>query len=76
MSEWRDDSEVGKINSSPGQWISVSPETFSVISRALEESKASGGAFDITFQAMSGVWKFGSAADAEPKVPRKPKSIA
>jgi thiamine biosynthesis lipoprotein len=71
MSEWRDDSEVGQINAHPGQWVQVGPETFSVISRALEEGKASGGAFDITFQAMSGVWKFGSAADAEPKVPAK-----
>jgi thiamine biosynthesis lipoprotein len=71
MSEWRDDSEVGQINAHPGQWVPVGPETFGVISRALEEGKASGGAFDITFQAMSGVWKFGSAADAEPKVPAK-----
>jgi thiamine biosynthesis lipoprotein len=71
MSEWRDDSEVGKINLSPDQWVSVGPETFSVISRALDEGKASGGAFDITFQALSGVWKFGSAADAQPKLPAK-----
>jgi thiamine biosynthesis lipoprotein len=71
MSEWRDDSEVGKINLSPDQWVSVGPETYSVISRALEEGKASGGAFDITFQAMSGVWKFGGAADAQPKIPSK-----
>lgn len=71
MSEWRDDSEVGQINAHPGQWVPVGPETFSVIARALEEGKASGGAFDITFQAMSGVWKFGSAADAQPTVPAK-----
>ncbi len=71
MSEWRDDSEVGKINLSPEQWVPVGPETFSVISRALDEGKASGGAFDITFQAMSDIWKFGSAADAQPKVPSK-----
>ena len=46
-------------------------ETFAVISRGLEEGKASGGAFDITFQAMSDIWKFGSAADATPKLPSK-----
>ncbi len=71
LSEWRDDSEVGKINANPEQWVPVGPETFTVISRALAEGKASGGAFDITFQAMSDVWKFGSAADATPKVPSK-----
>jgi len=69
MSEWKSDSEVGKINANPEQWVSVGPQTFEVISRALAESKASGGAFDITFQAMSGLWKFGSAADAVPKLP-------
>src|SRR6187402_634797 len=71
LSEWRDDSEVGKINSNPEQWVPVGPETFAVISRALSEGTASGGAFDITFQAMSDVWKFGSAADAKPKLPTK-----
>ncbi len=71
LSEWKDDSEVGKINANPEQWVSVGPETFAVISRALEEGKLSKGAFDITFQAMSNLWKFGSAADAEPKVPSK-----
>lgn len=71
LSEWRDDSEVGQINSHAGEWVHVGPETFAVISRGLEEGKASGGAFDITFQAMSDVWKFGSAADATPKVPAK-----
>ncbi|MEO8900238.1 MAG: FAD:protein FMN transferase [Polyangiaceae bacterium] len=75
MSEWKSDSEVGKINANPEHWVSVGPQTFSVISRALDESKASGGAFDITFQAMSGLWKFGSAADAVPKLP-SPAEIA
>jgi len=71
LSEWRDDSEVGQINSHPEQWVHVGPETFAVISRGLEAGKTSGGAFDITFQAMSDIWKFGSAADAAPKVPSK-----
>ena len=71
LSEWRDDSEVGKINLNPDQWVHVGPETYAVIARALEEGKASKGAFDITFQAMSKLWKFGSAADAEPRVPPK-----
>jgi thiamine biosynthesis lipoprotein len=71
LSEWRADSDVGKINSSPEQWVSVGPETYAVISRALEAGKASQGTFDITFQAMSEIWKFGSAAEAEPKLPSK-----
>ena len=75
MSEWHDDSEVGRINANPEQWVNVGPETFAVISRALDESKASDGAFDITFQAMSNIWKFGTAAEAQPKLPN-PAEIA
>ena len=75
MSEWKSDSEVGRINANPEQWVKVGPQTFEVISRALEESKASAGAFDITFQAMSGLWKFGSAADTVPKLP-SPAEVA
>ncbi len=71
LSEWRGDSDVGKINLSPDQWVTVGPEAFAVIARGLEAGRASQGAFDITFQAMSEVWKFGSAADAEPRVPSK-----
>jgi FAD:protein FMN transferase len=69
LSEWREDSEVGKLNASPEQWVHVGPDTFALISRALSEGKASGGAFDITFQAMSDLWKFGSAAEAKPRLP-------
>jgi thiamine biosynthesis lipoprotein len=71
LSEWRNDSEVGKINLSPGQWVRVGPETFTVIRRGLDAGRASQGAFDITFQVMSDVWKFGSAAEAQPRVPAK-----
>lgn len=71
LSEWREDSEVGRINSHPEQWVRVGPETFTVISRGLAAGRASGGAFDITFQAMSELWKFGSAAEAIPRLPSK-----
>jgi len=71
LSEWRSDSEVGKINQNPDQWVKVSPETFAVIQRGLDAGRVSQGAFDITFQVMSDVWKFGSAAEAQPKVPSK-----
>ena len=71
LSEWRNDSEVGQINLNPDHWVKVGPETFAVIARGLEAGKVSQGAFDITFQAMSNVWKFGSAAEAKPKLPSK-----
>jgi thiamine biosynthesis lipoprotein len=71
MSEWRDDSEIGRLNSHSGEFVSVSPETLDVIQRGLEAGKLSKGTFDITFQSLSEVWKFGSAAEASPKVPTR-----
>jgi thiamine biosynthesis lipoprotein len=69
MSEWTTDSEIGRVNQHPGQWQTVSPETFTVLQKSLWASRLSQGTFDITFQAMSGLWKFGSAQDEDPKPP-------
>lgn len=75
LSEWRSDSEVGRINAQAGSWVSVGPETLEVIEKGLWAGKASGGVFDITFQAMSGLWKFGSAQEKQPKLPT-PAAVA
>jgi FAD:protein FMN transferase len=71
MSEWRDDSELGKLNAHAGEWMKLSPETLDVIQKGLWAGKLSGGVFDITFQAMSGLWKFGGAGEQEPRVPSR-----
>ncbi len=75
LSEWRSDSEVGRINTQAGSWVSVGPETLEVIDKGLWAGKVSGGVFDITFQAMSGLWKFGSAQEKQPKLPT-PAAVA
>lgn len=69
LSEWRDDSEVGRINAQAGEWVSVGRETADVIEKALWIGRVSEGTFDITFQAMSGVWRFGSAQSGAPTLP-------
>jgi FAD:protein FMN transferase len=71
MSEWRSDSEIGRMNAAPGEWVPVSPETLDVLQKSLWASNVSNGVFDITFQAMSGLWKFGGAMDAAPKPPTR-----
>jgi thiamine biosynthesis lipoprotein len=71
MSEWQSDSEIGRINAGAGEWVPVSRETLEVIEKSLWAGKISSGVFDITFQAMSGLWKFGSAMDATPKPPSR-----
>jgi thiamine biosynthesis lipoprotein len=71
LSEWRNDSEIGQLNQQPGEWVKVGPESLEVIKKGLWAGSVSEGVFDITFQAMSGVWKFGSASDPKPRVPTR-----
>jgi thiamine biosynthesis lipoprotein len=71
LSEWKPDSEIGQINAQAGDWVAVGPEAFEVIGKGLWAGKLSDGRFDITFQALSKVWKFGSAQEASPKLPSR-----
>lgn len=73
LSEWRNDSDIGRINTHAGEWVPVSPEALEVIERSLWAGRVSEGAFDITFQVMRDLWKFGSASDAVPRVPPEPE---
>jgi FAD:protein FMN transferase len=68
MTTWRDDSEVSRINAAAGKSaVTVSPETLAVIEKSVWMSQRSEGVFDITFEAMHGLWKFDQ--DLEEKVP-------
>ncbi len=69
LSEWKPESEIGQVNAHAGDWVNVGPESSEVIERGLWAGKLSGGSFDITFQAMSKLWKFGSAMEDQPKLP-------
>jgi len=78
MTDWERDgwapSDVVRINKAAGQApVAVSAETIAVIDESLEMSRRSEGAFDITFAAMHGLWKFDE--DLDPKVP-PPDEIA
>lgn len=71
LSEWRDASDVGQINEHAGHWVSVGPETLTVIEKSLWAGHISQGTFDITFQSMGDLWKFGSAQEPTPRVPTR-----
>ena len=58
MSSYRPDSEVSLIEREAPLWVRVSPEVFDVLSKALEVSRLSDGAFDITVGILSKVWDF------------------
>jgi thiamine biosynthesis lipoprotein len=68
MTTWKPDSEVSRINAAAGDHpVAVSDETIEVIQMAQKAAELSHGAFDITFYALHGLWKFDE--DLEPKVP-------
>ena len=68
MTEWErpgePESDIVKINKAAGKKaVKVDPETIEVIEKSLEMSRRSEGAFDITFAAMHGLWKFDEDMD-------------
>lgn len=72
MTTWREESEISRINAAAGkQAVTVSPETLAVIEKSLWMSERSEGVFDITFEAMHGLWKFDQ--DLEEKIPPRAK---
>ena len=65
MSHYRPDSEISRFNrfhaTTP---FAMSPETIAVIGQAVEISRLSGGAFDITVAPLVDAWGFGPAGPA------------
>ncbi len=70
MSTWVADSEISRINDAAGKSaVPVGIETFTVIEKSLWIGKESKGVFDISFDAMHGLWKFDEGVDGT--VPKK-----
>jgi thiamine biosynthesis lipoprotein len=67
MTTWDPASEVSRVNAAAGKEpIQVADETFHVIRESLHASQMSGGAFDITFETLHGLWKFDQDLDPHP----------
>ncbi|MEQ1875906.1 MAG: FAD:protein FMN transferase [Bdellovibrionia bacterium] len=67
MSEWRPETELSKVNQAAGaQPVKVSKELFEAVQFALSVAKASDGAFDPTFNAFWGLYKFKKGEEREP----------
>ncbi len=65
QSTWIASSEISRINAAAGkEAIAVGPDTMRVLEESLWIAEASGGVFDITFEAMKGLWKFDEGAEA------------
>lgn len=59
MSEWMEGTPVSEVNRNAGiKPIAVPDEVFKIITDSVLISEASGGAFDITWASMRGIWSF------------------
>jgi thiamine biosynthesis lipoprotein len=59
MSTWREGSDILRLNAAAGDHpVSVSPEVREALTVAHQVSDWTGGAFDVTFGVLSGLWKF------------------
>lgn len=73
MSEWKESSPLAAVNrAAGGEAVAVPADLLAVIRRSLEIGEATGGAFDITWAALWGLWTFRAPA---PRVP-DPAEIA
>ena len=59
MSVWREGSDILRLNAAAGEHpVPVSPEVREALGIAHQVSDWTGGKFDVTFGALSGLWKF------------------
>ncbi|HMD35594.1 MAG TPA: FAD:protein FMN transferase, partial [Vicinamibacterales bacterium] len=59
MSVWREGSDVQRLNAAAGDRpVPVSADTIAVLREARQVSEWSGGKFDVTFGALSDLWRF------------------
>ncbi len=59
ISSWDEESETSQINRNAGiRPVKVSPELYSLIEKAIQISRITDGAFDITYTPLRDIWKF------------------
>ena len=69
LSVWHAESDVSRVNSEAGRApVTVTAETLEVLRTAMLVGEWTGGKFDVTFGALSGLWKFDH--DQDNRIPR------
>ncbi|MEM1340578.1 MAG: FAD:protein FMN transferase [Bacteroidota bacterium] len=67
ISSWDEDSETSAINKNAGiRPVKVSPELFQLITRANKIAEITDGAFDISYAALDGLWRFDGSMEGFP----------
>jgi thiamine biosynthesis lipoprotein len=74
MSVWKPGSDIVRLNEAAGEHaVPVSAEVIDVLQTARQISEWTGGKFDVTFGALSGLWKFDH--DQDDRIP-DPRMVA
>ncbi|MDX8340422.1 FAD:protein FMN transferase [Draconibacterium sp. IB214405] len=77
ISSWDANSETSAINKNAGiNPVKVSPELFALIERAIQISKLTDGAFDISYASMDRIWHFDGSMTAMPSEETIASSVA
>lgn len=76
ISDWKPDSQVSEVNQNAGiKPVKVNQEVFELTQRAIELSKKTKGAFDVSFAALDRVWKFDGSMTEMPSAEAIKKSV-
>jgi len=76
ISEWQPHTQISQVNQNAGiQPIKVDKEVFDLTKRAIDYSKMTDGAFDITTAAMDRIWRFDGTMDNLPTTAAIQQSI-
>ncbi len=75
LSVWKDGSDVQRINAAAGHGpVAVGADTIAVLAAALAAGDATGGKFDVTFGALSDIWRFDH--DQDNRIPTQAEIVA
>lgn len=76
ISDWRPQTQISEVNRNAGiKPVKVDREVLELTERALYLSKATKGAFDISFAAMDRIWKFDGSMTEMPSLEAIEKSV-
>ncbi|WP_348771761.1 FAD:protein FMN transferase [Maribacter sp. MMG018] len=77
ISSWDKDSQTSEINKNAGiKPVKVAPELYALIKRAINISKLTDGAFDISYASMDRIWKFDGSITVMPSEEEIKSSVA
>jgi thiamine biosynthesis lipoprotein len=76
ISDWIPTTEISQVNQNAGiKPVKVSKEVFDLVTRAIQISKLTEGAFDISYASMDKIWKFDGSMKKMPTPEEIQKSV-